>query len=103
MNTVKPHDPAHAQYVDPEGRCLWCARLYLETELERTKLQNGVLKEEILNAIPYLKAAQLHNPTDAKQDMIRRLKELTATEKRKCECGSPNSQAGVCVDCGLPV
>lgn len=57
------------------------------TEQERLYSE---LKEEVLNAIPYLKCAQLHNPTDAKRDMIRQLEEMTNPLKRKCEdCSGP--------------
>lgn len=35
--------------------------------------------------------------------LMKDLNDRRAAEKRKCVCGSPNSQAGVCVDCGLPV
>lgn len=73
----------------------WKAMHSAASEKERlAHLQNYELKEAIANAIPYLKVAQLHHPTEPKRDMIRHLEGLAT---------AGNCVGGNCEECGALV
>ncbi len=80
LNASAPHDPQHAQFVDSDGKCLFCYREWCEEKRQRMLNSVAEVCGEFPNVADYIR--QLESQLTAQAEALRIADDLANKEKQ---------------------